>query len=259
MDICVYGRAGWGLRRSAALAMLASTLACAQARAADRVAVLTFDDASASHARHVGPLLKEYGFGATFFVGEYPGFEDKTKYLTWEEIASLHAQGFEIGNHTLTHRHVDRMSAEQFVEELGAIEQRCAAHGIPRPVSFAYPAYATNTAALAILRERGYRAARTGGGRAWRPAEDDPLLIPSVSGSGADTNRVIGAFETVKPGEIVVVTFHGVPDLAHPQVSVPPATFKVYLDYLREHHFKVRSLRDALAEAARPDASRRAP
>jgi peptidoglycan/xylan/chitin deacetylase (PgdA/CDA1 family) len=30
--------------------------------------VLTFDDSVASHATFVAPLLKKYGFGATFFV-----------------------------------------------------------------------------------------------------------------------------------------------------------------------------------------------
>lgn len=212
--------------------------------AAERVAVLTFDDASASHARHVAPLLKQYGFGATFFVGEYPGFENKTNYMTWAEISELSKQGFEIGNHTLTHKHVDRMKREAFVAELEAIEQRCAKHGIPRPVTFAYPAYVTNAMSLAVLQERGYRYARTGGGRAYQPGVDHRLLVPSVSGSGANTNRVIGALASVQPGQAVVLTFHGVPDLAHPQVAVPSETFQVYLDYLRANRFKVIEMRD---------------
>ena len=210
-----------------------------------RVAVLTFDDACASHARFVGPLLKQYGFGATFFVCEYPGFTNQAHYMTWDEIGQLHRQGFEIGNHTLTHRHVDRMTAAEMNAELDAIDLRCATQGIPRPVSFAYPGYGTNTAALAVLAKRGVRYARAGGGRACRPGEDLPLLIPSVSGSGAGTHRVIEALSRVQPGEVAVLTFHGVPDLAHPKVSVPPETFRVYLDYLRAAGFTVLSMRDA--------------
>ena len=42
----------------------------------DRLVVLTFDDSVVSHATFVAPLLKKYGFGATFFITE--GFEFTT-------------------------------------------------------------------------------------------------------------------------------------------------------------------------------------
>ena len=61
------------------------------------IVVLTFDDATESQRSVVGPLLKKYGFGATFYVCEFPGFEDKTKYMTWEQIRELSDMGFEIG------------------------------------------------------------------------------------------------------------------------------------------------------------------
>lgn len=68
-----------------------------------RVVVLTFDDAVSNHATYVAPLLKRYGFGATFFVCEFPPdfATNKQQYMTWQQIASLAADGFEIGNHTL--------------------------------------------------------------------------------------------------------------------------------------------------------------
>src|SRR5882757_2208938 len=73
----------------------------------DRLVVLTFDDASKSHFTVARPLLKKYGFGATFFVTE--GFDfptNKRDYMSWEEIAALHKDGFEIGNHTRDHQGV---------------------------------------------------------------------------------------------------------------------------------------------------------
>ena len=70
----------------------------------DRLVVLTFDDAKASHYTVVRPLLKKYGFGATFFITEGFTFRtNKDDYLTWEQIAALHRDGFEIGNHTRDH------------------------------------------------------------------------------------------------------------------------------------------------------------
>jgi len=43
----------------------------------DKLVVLTFDDSKASHYTVVRPLLKKYGFGATFFITE--GFTFRTR------------------------------------------------------------------------------------------------------------------------------------------------------------------------------------
>ena len=67
----------------------------------DGLIVLTFDDGNKSDYTYVGPLLKRYGFGATFFITEGLNFlNNKAHYVTWEEIRQLHDEGFEIGNHT---------------------------------------------------------------------------------------------------------------------------------------------------------------
>src|SRR5438132_4944411 len=68
----------------------------------DRMVVLTFDDAVKSHRTFVAPLLKEMGFGATFFV-THGWMPDREHFMTWDEIAEIHALGFEIGNHSWTH------------------------------------------------------------------------------------------------------------------------------------------------------------
>src|SRR6476661_8543253 len=88
----------------------------------DRLVVLTFDDASKSHFTVARPILKKYGFGATFFVTE--GFDfltNKRDYMTWEEIAQLHRDGFEIGNHTLDHKGVARDSLHDLAAQLRGI------------------------------------------------------------------------------------------------------------------------------------------
>jgi peptidoglycan-N-acetylglucosamine deacetylase len=105
----------------------------------DKLVVLTFDDASKSHATVAAPLLKKYGFGATFFVTE--GFDfptNKRDYMTWEEIAQLHRDGFEIGNHTRDHKSASAKDPNGFIEQLETINSRCLSHGIPKTVSYAY-------------------------------------------------------------------------------------------------------------------------
>ena len=56
----------------------------------EKLVVLTFDDSAKSHFTIVRPILKKYGFGATFFITE--GFDfptNKQDYMTWDEIAAL--------------------------------------------------------------------------------------------------------------------------------------------------------------------------
>jgi peptidoglycan/xylan/chitin deacetylase (PgdA/CDA1 family) len=67
--------------------------------------IISFDDGNKSHYRHVFPLLKKYGFKATFFI--YPNAVSKkttSQYLiTWNELAEMIRGGMDIESHTLSH------------------------------------------------------------------------------------------------------------------------------------------------------------
>ena len=240
-----------------ALLSLIYTCECAETLlpVPDKTVVLTFDDGVLSHSAVVAPLLKKYGFRATFFVCEFqPDFDDKSKYMTWEQMAQLHRDGFEVASHTRSHKHVTGMAPGELEQELGYVERKCASLGLPRPKTFAYPAYATAPEALRVLRERGYRFARVGDSRAFDPAVDDPLLIPSFSTTGENENaaqRVLAALRQAKDGKIVVLTIHGVPDAAHPQVTTSPELFERYLRFLAEEKYTVLAMGD-LEKYVRP-------
>ena len=91
----------------------------------DKLVVLTFDDCNKSDRSFVADVVKEHGFGATFYVTEGLGFlRNKKHYTTWEEIVELDRMGFEIGNHTRSHPNVTRLSAEQVTDEIEHIEKR---------------------------------------------------------------------------------------------------------------------------------------
>ena len=222
----------------------------------DRLVVLTFDDSVASQATFVAPLLKQHGFGATFFITE--GFEfttDKTNYLTWEQIRALDAAGFEIGNHTRRHAAVPRQTPEQLAADVEYIERQCATNGIRRPTSFCYPGYQTSPAAVKLLRERGYRFARAGGARAFDPVADEPLTMPQVFDGKPDSTleQFKAAVAQAKDGKIAVLTFHGVPDRKHPWVSTEPAKFEAYLAHLKAQGCRVIAVRE-LAPFVKPRA-----
>lgn len=216
-------------------------------RVPDGLVVLTFDDSVASHATFVAPLLKKHGFGATFYITE--GFEflqDKQHYLTWEQIKALHADGFEVGNHTRAHKAVSAQKPAEIAADLEHIEKRCAEHGLPRPTTFSYPGYAVSPAAIEVLRARGYLLARAGGARVFDPAKDDPLALPQAFDSKPDSTleQFKAAIAQARDGKVAVLTFHGVPDIRHPWVNTEPARFEAYMAALKASGCRVIAMRD---------------
>jgi len=212
----------------------------------DKLVVLSFDDAIVTQYTIVAPLLKKYGFGATFFVCEFttPPFSDKSKYLSWEQIATLNKMGFEIGNHTQNHTHVNKMDSLHFVAELKYIENKCAQYHIPKPISFAYPGYDTSPKALPVLKAAGYVFARQGLNRPYDPVNDNPLLIPGITTTADNSKQIYDVLDMAKGGKVVVLTIHGVPDEAHPWVNTPVQLFEEYLKFLKDNHYKVIAMRD---------------
>lgn len=225
----------------------------------DNVVVLTFDDAVSSHATFVAPLLRELGFGATFYIAEYfdekkpaDNFAtDKHQYLTWEQIAGLHTAGFEVGNHTLHHVLVDQVSRGEVATEIELIEQRCASYGIPRPTTFAYPCGNESEWAHEVLREKGYRYARACGDRAYRPGVDSPLSVPSYVIHAQQEALFYQALETRQPDEVIVYTFHGVPDFNHPWVDTPPVMFEKMMRHLHARGLRGVAMRDLVEGGCR--------
>ncbi len=230
----------------------------------DKVVVLTFDDSVKSHHTVVRPILKKHGFGATFFITEGWDFAtNKEHYMTWEQIAELHRDGFEIGNHTRDHMGLNpknpaalKKQLARLPEQLEAINARCREQGIPRPVSFAYPGNGWAPEAYPILREAGIKFARRGGapefdyplgkGFAFEPGADHPLRIPTAGDARPawefeDFKRAV---DQAKFGRIAVLQFHGVPDIAHPWVATKRELFERFMAYLAENHFHVIALRD---------------
>ncbi|MEO6523387.1 MAG: polysaccharide deacetylase family protein [Mucilaginibacter sp.] len=215
----------------------------------DKLVVLSFDDAVVTQFTVVAPLLKKYGFGATFFVCEFkdPPFSDKSKYLSWEQIEELNKMGFEIGNHTQNHTHVTKMDSTRFTAELQYIEDKCKEYHIPKPINFAYPGYDTSPKAINVLKAKGYEFARAGLDRTYDPAVDHPYLMPSFTMLANNRQAIYDAFALAKDGKVVILTIHGVPDIAHAWVNTPPELFEEYLKYLHDNHYEVIAMRDLKA------------
>ena len=96
--------------------------------------VLTFDDAVRSQLTNVAPVLRRFGFGATFFVCRFTDewrAQHAEHLMGLEELRDLQRQGFEIGNHTWNHPDMRTLSEEQNAREIDALADALARDGAP--------------------------------------------------------------------------------------------------------------------------------
>ncbi len=254
-------------RRLAVALLLAAAAACTVPPESgltpipDGLVVLTFDDGNKSDISFVAPKLKQYGFGASFFITEGLGYKadsNKERYVSWEDVRRLHDLGFEVGNHTSSHPDMSKLSKGEIRSNLGLIEQRCEQHSIPRPETFVYPGWHHSLSVVEVLQERQYIFARRGvspehpdggagaRGRPYDPAEDHPLLIPTTGYAGPEWGfeDLVWAIDQARDGKVAVLTFHGVPAAEHPWVHTEPQDFIRYMDYLKERGCTVIAMRD---------------
>ncbi len=232
----------------------------------DKTVILTFDDAKKDAFTHVAPLFRELGFNATFFVTEMepsprgPGFEDKTRFMTWEEIRALHDMGFEVGNHSLHHRRpAEPLDEADFAAELNGLNDRMEQAGIPRAVSVAYPFGMTTAEQVRVAGACGMKWGRgnlgtgicgTRGKCTYDPRADHPLAIPSYGDAPLYTyERLLERLETARDGRVLCLAFHSVLD---PDEWSNEITFEKYFRFMAEQGCNCISM-GQLAEYVDPD------
>jgi peptidoglycan/xylan/chitin deacetylase (PgdA/CDA1 family) len=76
---------------------------------------ITFDDGCETDLISAAPVLKELGFGATSYITVK--FLGKPGYMSHTQVRDLHALGFEIGCHSLTHPYLTDVDDNRLHEE----------------------------------------------------------------------------------------------------------------------------------------------
>jgi len=133
----------------------------------EKSVAITFDDAWGSIYDIAFPVLKKYGFPATFFI--YTDFIGGGKAMSWDQIQTLSEQGFDIQCQTKTHRNLTtRKKNESFEEYFKALimeidyPNTLMEKKLKKTCKYlAYPYGETNDLIIGILKKQGYRAAFT--------------------------------------------------------------------------------------------------
>jgi len=215
----------------------------------DKLIILTFDDDCVSHATYVGPYLKTLGFNATFYVSMFDKDPvNPQQYMTFPQIKSLDALGFEVGNHTFSHGYMIGGTPAERMGDINKMQRMLIASNIRKSDTFCWPVYVVNPLLFNGLRTEGYTFARGGHERAYRPTVDHPFDTPSFTfHDDRDTrspNAFVDAANEAKNGRIPIITFHGVPDYEHPSVGLEPARFEKMMRYLKDNGFTTIAMRD---------------
>jgi peptidoglycan/xylan/chitin deacetylase (PgdA/CDA1 family) len=77
---------------------------------------ITFDDGCETDWIAAAPVLREFGFHATFYLTA--GFLGTPGYLSAEQVRDLDAQGFEIGCHSMTHAYLSDLPETELKREI---------------------------------------------------------------------------------------------------------------------------------------------
>lgn len=227
-----------------------------RAQIPDNLCVLCFDDAMKSQYTTARPVLKQFGFNATFFITEMengprgPGFQDKTRYMTWDEISELERDGFELGNHSLHHVFGSQNMGREFnLKQIHGMEELLRKNGLRKPVSYAYPSGICNSEVLQCARDCGYKWARGNlekgmdglrGMTYYDPKLESPLAVcnfgdPDFYTEDLLLRRIHGA----APGKIFGMTYHDVGSDRWPG----SCSFQRQMEILYRQNCKVISMR----------------
>ena len=120
---------------------------------------ITFDDGCETDLLAAAPVVREFGFGATFFITS--GWLGRPGFLSASQLREIASLGFEIGSHSMTHAHLTDLDDAALHREVSGskleLEQI-----LGQPIEhFSCPGGSYDTRVARFARETGYRTVST--------------------------------------------------------------------------------------------------
>lgn len=175
-----------------------------EARNRRKLAAITFDDAFRSVFALGLPILQRLGAPATLFVPtdyidtggmlRWPGidhwldgsFARELTPMSWAEIRTLAASGWEIGSHTASHPHLTQLDDDSLKSELVRSKEACEKELQAECTSVAYPFGDVDDRVSRAAGRAGYR---TGAALPVKLNSRDPLQWPRIGVYHPDDDR----------------------------------------------------------------------
>jgi peptidoglycan/xylan/chitin deacetylase (PgdA/CDA1 family) len=123
---------------------------------AERSVSITFDDGCETDLIAAAPLLREFGFHATFYVTA--GFLDTPGYLSSHQLRELNSREFEIGCHSMTHPYLSDLSDSDLNREIADAKTHIESV-LSHPIEhFSCPGGRYNERVLSIAKQAGFKS-----------------------------------------------------------------------------------------------------
>ena len=174
-------------------------------RIPNKAVVINLDDGYRSTYEIAYPILKKYGFTATFFV--YTSFIGASNNaLTWDQLKAMKADGFEVGSHSVNHVDLSKkLAGESEKEYLARVKRELVVskqvlddklNQNTRYIAFPYGEF--TPVLLKLCEETGYRvgfSVKAGG----NPFFSEPLSLKRDQILKKDMESFSGKLKTIQP------------------------------------------------------------
>jgi peptidoglycan/xylan/chitin deacetylase (PgdA/CDA1 family) len=132
-----------------------------QAALPPKPVIITLDDGYRDQYENAFPILKEFGFEATFFIVTEFVDQGNERYMTWPMIEEMAQAEMRIEPHSRTHADLRGRDRDELVWQMLGPQQTIAAHIGYTPRYFSYPGGRYDAATVAMAQELSYWGAVT--------------------------------------------------------------------------------------------------
>lgn len=137
---------------------------------------ITFDDGFKDNLTNALPIMKKYGFTATIFViANHVGSKDR---LSWDDLKILIKDGWEIGDHSMTHVDLTKLDSKNLTKEVKGSKELLEKN-LGSIKSFSYPSGRYDPTVEKAVKNAGYLIGFTTN-KGWVNIKTDMLLQPRV-------------------------------------------------------------------------------
>jgi peptidoglycan/xylan/chitin deacetylase (PgdA/CDA1 family) len=168
------------------------------------LAALSFDDGMRNNLTAAAPILARFAIPATVYIavsyigGQSPWISGpEGEMLNREEIRRLHAQGWEVGAHSVTHPDMSTLSYPECLSEITQSQQTLQELTGTPVRTFAYPFGSYGAEAVAASRASGMLASVTSASGTWQVHELPRTMVNSGDSMTVIVLKLVDRYEPI--------------------------------------------------------------
>ncbi len=200
--------------------------------------IISFDDGADSVYSKAFAYMTTLGLHGVAFVPGDAAHIGAENYMTLANLQEIYADGWDVGNHGLTHTELDVLTEAEIITEVQGGQEVIESWGFTRRDChkfLAYPNSAYNDLVISVCRNLGLRACRSGMNRNQNNIVNDFYQLSRRSIADTTTLAVAQGYvdETCAKGGVSIFNFHKIVDSAPDSVSWLTADFNSLMDYIK--------------------------